>query len=580
MTESKTAAPENVLRFADENPWYVLATIHGEADAQPDEDSDLTQKNRRIWNAWACQEMDKEDRDKLAVALELDPDELGPWSNEEQLLVENEFEKRLGKGSRIPSPAQDVDFEGVEFEKDANFEKFVFSSLAKFFNATFRGDAHFEFVTFCGSAHFEDVTFRREVDFSLATFRGSACFNRATSSGDTGFCQAEFCGSANFEDATFTEGAVFSFATFCGQVCFNRTTFPADAYFDDVTFRGEVYFKDATFHGPTVFTCATFKKSARFSRAKFGFCARFNRATFSGNAHFYIATFTGRACFNRATFSSNSCFSRATFRRCADFDASKFGRSAVFNDATFRGGAYFKDVTFSGEAHFEGVTFSSCADFKNATFKSTTKFEHANFKNRVPEFYEATLYEVTTFTIKPGYWPVRNKGRLLETEPLLPSLHEQTSEDAPRRAYNCLRRIMNDLHKPSEEHFFYCQEMRAKSLLQGFAFRFGSKTFDWLSEYGYSLNLTVSWLSGFWFFPAVIFWVQSLSDDEIDWWTGFGYSFSNLFAFLGFHGRYFSDRDPFAGLSDWNAVLSGTQTFMGIVLLFLLGLTLRNGFRH
>ncbi|MEJ2036424.1 MAG: hypothetical protein P8X69_10355, partial [Maritimibacter sp.] len=58
------------LKPANSNPWYRLATVYGE---QPQHwvDEELHAKNRRIWNGWACSEMDDDARVVLADRVEL-----------------------------------------------------------------------------------------------------------------------------------------------------------------------------------------------------------------------------------------------------------------------------------------------------------------------------------------------------------------------------------------------------------------------------------------------------------------------------------------------------------------------------
>ena len=49
-----------VLQSAEKNPWYVLATVHGEY--KDGYDAKLVARNRRIWNGWACSDMEPEAR--------------------------------------------------------------------------------------------------------------------------------------------------------------------------------------------------------------------------------------------------------------------------------------------------------------------------------------------------------------------------------------------------------------------------------------------------------------------------------------------------------------------------------------
>ncbi|MEP5376638.1 MAG: hypothetical protein ABJQ14_12755, partial [Hyphomicrobiales bacterium] len=50
MQQKAISMPD--LKPANENPWYVLATLYGEQDGE-EIDWELHEKNRRAWNAWA-----------------------------------------------------------------------------------------------------------------------------------------------------------------------------------------------------------------------------------------------------------------------------------------------------------------------------------------------------------------------------------------------------------------------------------------------------------------------------------------------------------------------------------------------
>ncbi len=64
-------------------------------------------------------------------------------------------------------------------------------------------------------------------------------------------------------------------------------------------------------------------------------------------------------------------------------------------------------------------------------------------------------------------------------------------------------------------------------------------------------------------------------------YLGFGQSFalslSNVFGFLGFSRTFLSDE--IKTLTAFSEVVSATQTIVGLILFFLLGLSLRNRFR-
>jgi hypothetical protein len=72
---------------ANENPWYVLATIHGEQDGDGI-DWDLHAKNRTTWNRFMAVALDEEARDALKARF--DPDDLMPLSEPERADLERE----------------------------------------------------------------------------------------------------------------------------------------------------------------------------------------------------------------------------------------------------------------------------------------------------------------------------------------------------------------------------------------------------------------------------------------------------------------------------------------------------------
>ncbi|MEJ2019032.1 MAG: hypothetical protein P8X51_12290, partial [Maritimibacter sp.] len=66
-------------------------------------------------------------------------------------------------------------------------------------------------------------------------------------------------------------------------------------------------------------------------------------------------------------------------------------------------------------------------------------------------------------------------------------------------------------------------------------------------------------------------------DECLSWTNALGLSFSNLFSFFGFGRLFFSE--VLEALPWYLQALSGFQTVSGFILLFFLGLGLRNHFR-
>ena len=79
---------------AEENPWYVLATIAGEQSGEGI-DEDLELKNRAYWNAWAGQHLSTEDKAEIKNASGKSLFEDTPEWSEVEAEVTEAFTKRL-----------------------------------------------------------------------------------------------------------------------------------------------------------------------------------------------------------------------------------------------------------------------------------------------------------------------------------------------------------------------------------------------------------------------------------------------------------------------------------------------------
>ena len=147
-----------------------------------------------------------------------------------------------------------------------------------------------------------------------------------------------------------------------------------------------------------------------------------------------------------------------------------------------------------------------------------------------------------------------------------------------KRAYNRLRLYMNKSLQIDEEQFFHRMEMRCKRETEGWRYRWIYTLFEGVSDYGNSVLLPAMWLFTVWLSGMI----AKLDMAKDGWWPDYhsipsamGWSFANLFSFFGFYRRYFAGEE----LEPLLLVFSGVQTVFGFVLVFMLGLGLRNRFR-
>ena len=148
-------------RKASENPYYILATIYGTHANGVDHDTH--EKNRYLWNAWACQGLTDTEKDAL---LKAKPDLTIPdWTEALEKTAQDAFNKRLPNVA-IPEPSKGIDFSNTHFEETVYFGNgFIFTK------ATYFGSAIFTKVAYFGGA-----TFTKESSFGGGHLQGEGLF--------------------------------------------------------------------------------------------------------------------------------------------------------------------------------------------------------------------------------------------------------------------------------------------------------------------------------------------------------------------------------------------------------------------
>lgn len=230
------------------------------------------------------------------------------------------------------------------------------------------------------------------------------------------------------------------------------------------------------------------------------------------------------------------------------------------------------------------------ADFGDAVFKGMTLFAHAQFLTHVPDLRGASLHEATEW--HGALWP-----------PVSPQ--DWFGDDCQQQvyAYERLKQEMERLKKHDDEVFFFAKEMRAR---RGLIPKVWHATWrDWLrlkplgwlvergfncayegvSGYGRSFMRPALWMGVVWALGTALHALRPIRNGEpLPWPEAMGWSFANLFAFLPLKREMMADPANLtaSGKLDlsWIAhAASGGQAVIGTLLLFLIGLGLRNRFR-
>ena len=340
-----------------------------------------------------------------------------------------------------------------------------------------------------------------------------------------------------------------------GAIDFSYVNFPEDTRFDGFVFGGPTTFKGARFGTQSQsFNDAVFVELVTFEEAEF-------RGEFSGSG---------------MNFSEHVDFSEAKFRSDARFEDTRFRDTSRFNGATFEGQARFERCAFGDAAMFRDTEFRDIVNFNQVDIQGSCVFLHARFNGSVPAFFGATLPEYTLW--HGAKWPGVPKGA---NEALYQA-----------QGYQRLARMMNSLEKFDEQRMFVRQEMRARRWVDG---RFpGSMNlaYSLICDYGYGLPRAARWWLAHMLSGGVALCISKsiASMDQAPTWhairesfAGFGsamlLSFGNAHGFLDLNRKFFeTTRKAWEDVPGFEGI-GAAQTVVGVIILFLLLLTIRNRFR-
>lgn len=159
----------------------------------------------------------------------------------------------------------------------------------------------------------------------------------------------------------------FSLFKFPDNTSFANTTFPAD-----VTFKGAHFGRNCSFEG------ATFNQSVIFDGARFQANANISNVSFNGSASIVAARFGKYSNFTKSCFNADAQFQQTVFKDQVDF-----------NDVIFCSEASFDSVHYARRSNFIRAQFLAFTDFTDAKFSGVARFTHVLFK--VPPSFRGVL---------------------------------------------------------------------------------------------------------------------------------------------------------------------------------------------
>jgi hypothetical protein len=220
-------------------------------------------------------------------------------------------------------------FPGASFGARAKFEGATFKDFASFTGASFGDPASFTGTAFGHYASFTGrVVFGAQASFEFAAFDFAALFNAA-----------DFDAGVSFRGATFGEGASFQDAVIGSVSNFEGTAFGDWTFFDAAIFNGAV-----TFRGKSIV-----QWTGLFQLVTHGFSPDARRALKKMHEESW-----------RINGSAPDRFLNISFPN------TRFGGDANFSDRSFGHRANFTDVRFYRPPDFDAVTNASRIDFTGA----------------------------------------------------------------------------------------------------------------------------------------------------------------------------------------------------------------------
>ncbi|WP_234417152.1 pentapeptide repeat-containing protein [Loktanella sp. Alg231-35] len=277
------------LRIANQNPWYLMMTLHGDVGGTTNWEA--SRENARSWNVFVLSglsdvaQQDAKNRIGEAYYPETPFDDILPVLKEK---YEEQWNLRNPKGGPPPampdarrSPqltntlfSQPLEISNMLLPAHTTFSESVFEAPLLMLSGVALGVLVFDKTVFdgkvmivasqlIGHAHFNQAVFKGVADFQFSTFHQTASFTGASFDELADFREVQFEGAAKFtgwtslqtegEFAHFGTATLFSGARFSDRADFFRRRFgpyetPANSLtFANAIFQGPVSFEDAAF---------------------------------------------------------------------------------------------------------------------------------------------------------------------------------------------------------------------------------------------------------------------------------------------------------------------------------------------
>lgn len=355
------------------------------------------------------------------------------------------------------------------------------------------------------------------------------------------------------------------------------------ANFKGFIFPAPVSFANSSFVADADFIEALFEEEASFYNARFLANANFSGAQFNGAAHFAKAKFACGGFFVSSYFGDQAWFVDADFDDFVEFSETHFTSDARFNGATFQNSALFLDVKF-----YKGAWFTNC------TFLDDARFSRAKFEGRVDEFSDARFDQVpdfrTALVSAPPHFR-RAQFRYSYRADIVGRILGIARDNTHAASYRRMKQFSSEAKDHDRELLFFSFELRAKRIYEtkGIGPNALNMAYGLLSDYGLSVGRPM-----FALFALIAVSASLWAGVFVSTYGEAMYKMGPLLVFAATNSALLIGAEKWAPRLDAIHILTGSretelgltadvlaygQSAFSLLLIFFVGLALRNRFR-
>jgi hypothetical protein len=242
-----------------------------------------------------------------------------------------------------------------------------------------------------------------------------------------------------------------------------------------------------------------------------------------------------------------------------------FLQSVTFDNSQFMSIADFTDTIFCDYASFRKCTFSSWAAYIGTTLRRGITFEETIFKKKVPHMQG--ISNGGSISFQNAKWLTEKK-------------ESPSYEDV--QCFATLKREMNQAHMYKEEIDFFAKELEYRSLMSNLREKFLISLYHVTSDFGRSITRPTLLLLGLIIIFTFIYQCVLLGQNAITI-KAYLMSLQSTFPFIPVDKALHSKINVHEGLNGLTIIGLQTmrvlQTILSTILLFLIGLGIRNRLR-